>query len=504
MNKVVRLICLLGWLTSFFASATNKPNVLIIVSDDQGYADLSAYEHAAPDVRTPHMDRLARRGILFTNAYATAGVCSPARAGWNTGQHQARWDPTSGFNCGLPKGTPTLASMLKAHGYATAKIGKNDYGNRSLHSQNAYEYPLNHGYDEFLGFSAHGFDFFLLSEDIKKRTPDPTGHSASVGPLMHNKGYQEFKEGYLTEIFTDAAIDWITELETENLKRETQGEARTPFFLTLSYNAVHHLIHQSPKRYLDKHGVREIPNYDPEKDGRYAKWFQRFITLGEISDEEMRKYYLANLNCLDDNIGRVLDALDEAKLSDNTVILFFSDNGAPPTNGARALPLAGSKFTIWEGGIRIPFILSRPGDPHAGETWDQPVSTLDVVPTCLEAAGLKLSGLLDGQAIHASDESRALFWRMGKDSHAVRSGDWKLIHNGGRKDRQPTSGVIYREKYLKGTRLFNLAEDPGESRDLAKTNPEITQRLQRLYEEWSRHVAARLPNQQKKVKKRKK
>ena len=214
----------------------------------------------------------------------------------------------------------------------------------------------------------------------------------SVGPLMFNEGFKEFQEGYLTEIFTDTAIDFI------------HRDHDKPFFLTLSYNAVHHLIHQSPKRYLDKYGVREIPNYDPEKDGSYAEWFKRFITLGEISNEEMRKYYLANLNCLDDNIGRVIDALDEAALSDNTVILFFSDNGAPPTTGAQALPLAGSKFTIWEGGIRIPFILARPGDPHAGEIWDQPIITLDLVPTCLEAAGIESPGNLDGQAIHASDQ----------------------------------------------------------------------------------------------------
>ena len=462
-----------------FSASGARPNFLVIVVDDQGYADLSAYEHSAPDIETPYMDRLAGRGVLFTNAYATAAVCSPARAGWNTGQHQARWDPKSSFNCGLPQGTPTLASMLKANGYATAKIGKNDYSNRSIHKHDVYEYPLNHGYDEFLGFAAHGFDFFLLSEDIKRRTPDPSGHSASVGPLMFNEGYKEFQEGYLTEIFTDAAIDFI------------HRDHDKPFFLTLSYNAVHHLIHQSPKRYLDKYGVREIPNYDPEKDGSYAEWFKRFIALEEISNEEMRKYYLANLNCLDDNIGRVLDALDEAALSDNTVILFFSDNGAPPTTGAQALPLAGSKFTIWEGGIRIPFILARPGDSHAGEIWDQPISTLDLVPTCLEAAGIEFSSNLDGQAIRASDQWRNFFWRMGDDSHAVRSGDWKLIHNGGRNSRQPTSGVINREAYLQGTRLFNLAEDPGESRDLARQNPEITQRLQRLYEAWSEEIAVK-------------
>jgi arylsulfatase A-like enzyme len=463
-------------LSAWNAVGADTPNFLIIVVDDQGYADLSAFEHAAPDVQTPNMDRLAARGVLFTNAYATAGVCSPARAGWNSGQHQARWDPKSSFNCGLPKDVPHIASLLKANGYATAKIGKNDYGNQSLHRQDVYEYPLNHGFDEFLGFSAHGHDFFLLSDDIQERIPDPQGHSASVGPMMHDRGTKEFKEGYLTEIFTDTAIDYLDRHRVE------------PFYLTLSYNAVHHLIHQSPKRYLDKFGVKEIPNYDPDKDGSYAKWFKRFIALGEISDEEMRKYYLANLNCLDDNIGRVLDALDEFELTDNTVVVFFSDNGGPPTNGARNLPLAGSKFTLWEGGIRIPFIISRPGDPHAGEVWDQPISTLDVVPTCLDAAGIEFPDNLDGRPIAKSKESRNFFWRW-NDSYAVRSGDWKLIRNGGRSPRKPTSGVVNRDEYIKGTRLFNLTEDPGESRDLAKRNPRVTQRLKKLYRDWSNEVA---------------
>ena len=233
------------------------------------------------------------------------------------------------------------------------------------------EYPLHHGYDEFLGFCAHGFDYFLLTEEIEASTPDPRGHSAALGPLMHNRGRKEFKEGYLTEVFTDAAIEFLGRNQDK------------PFYLTLSYNAVHHLVHQVPKRYLDTFGVREIPNYDPETDGSYQTWFKRFITLGEISDEDMRKYYLANLNCLDDNIGRVLDALEDLSLLENTLVVFFSDNGGPPSNGAWNLPLAGSKFTLWEGGIRVPFILSRPGDPCAGEIWDNPISALDV--TLLES-----------------------------------------------------------------------------------------------------------------------
>jgi len=453
------------------------PNFLVIVTDDQGYADLSAYKHHAPDVHTPNMDRLAARGVLFTDAYVTAPVCSPSRAGWNTGRHQVRWDPKSSFGCGLPENVEHIAEIMKANGYATARFGKNDYG-RGYHVQETREYPLNHGYDEFLGFSAHGHDYFLLSKDIEDRTPDPKGHSAVVGPLMHNRGRKEFKDGYLTEILTDAAIDYF--------KRHRQE----PFFVTLAYNSVHHLIHQVPKRYLDKHGVKEIPNYNPEKDGSYAKWFQRFIHLGAITDGEMRKFYLANLNCLDDNIGRVLDTLKELKIADNTMVVFFGDNGGSPTTGAWNRPLAGSKFTLWEGGIRVPFILSRPGDPHAGETWDLPISTLDVLPTCLEAAGIELPEALDGRAIPESTEKagkpRNLFWRFG-GSYAVRSGDWKLLHKG-INARKPTSGILVRKELLDKTCLFNLKEDPSESRNLIDEYPEVVQRLQRSYAAWSEEV----------------
>ncbi len=472
------------WVLSVFAvngsakpqvDQTSRLNFLIIVTDDQGYADLSAFEHHARNVHTPNMDRLAARGVLFSQAYVTAPVCSPSRAGWTTGRHQVRWDPKSSFGCGLPKTVPHIAEIMKANGYATARFGKNDYG-KGLHRNNVREYPLNHGYDEFLGFSAHGHDFFLLSKDIQDRTPDPKGHSAVVGPLMHNRGTKEFKDGYLTEIFTDATIDFL------HRNRED------PFFLTLSYNSVHHLIHQSPKRYLDKYGVKEILNYDPKKDGEYAPWFRKHITLGKITDDEMRRYYLANLNCLDDNIGRVLDALDELKFADNTVVIFFSDNGGAPTTGARNLPLAGSKFTLWEGGIRVPFILSRPGDPHAGETWHQPISTLDVLPTCLEAAGIKIPDGLDGQPISKSEESRDLFWRW-KNSYAIRSGDWKLLHNGGKMNRKPTKGIVNRTELMRGTRLFNLRVDSSESRDVAKEHPEIIQRLKKLYADWSKEVA---------------
>ena len=455
-----------------------KPNFLIIVTDDQGYGDLTAFSHHAPDVQTPNMDRLAERGVLFSQAYVTAPVCSPSRAGWNTGRHQVRWDPKSSFLCGHPEAEKNIAEIMKANGYTTARFGKNDYG-LGFHDHEAHEYPLNHGYDEFLGFSAHGHDYFLLTRDIEDRTPDPKGHSAVVGPLMHNRDYKEFGEGYLTEIFTDATIDFLESHQEE------------PFFVTLSYNSVHHLIHQVPKRYLDKHGVREIPNYDPETMGSYEDWFKRYVTLGEINADEFRRYYLANLNCLDDNIGRLLDTLDQLSLADNTIVIMFSDNGGAPNTGACNLPLAGSKFTLWEGGIRVPFILARPNESASGTICDRTISTLDILPTCLQAAGIELPEGLDGQAIPKDvtkiADQRDLFWRWG-DSYAVRSGDWKLLHKGGRRGREPCDGIVERTELLQKTCLFNLKEDPSESQDLIDQHPEVVERLQELYRAWSEEV----------------
>ncbi len=457
--------------------------------DDQGYADLGAYSHAAQDVQTPNMDRLAASGVLFTQAYTTAPVCSPSRAGWNTGLYQQRWDTLSSWAPGMPGSIPNIAQIMKSNGYTTARFGKNDYC-KGYHVQNTPEYPLNHGYDEFLGFAAHGHDYFLLSEDIEKRTPDPKGHSAVVGPLMHNEGYKSFDEGYTTEIFSDAAIDFF------------ERHREYPFFVTLSYNAVHHLIHQVPKSYLDKFGVGEIPDYDPLTMGNYETWFKRYITLGEISDEEMRRYYLANLNCLDDNIGRVLDALEELSIAENTMVIFFSDNGGPATTGAWNLPLAGSKFTLWEGGIRVPFIVSRPGTQEAGVVSERPVSTLDILPTCLRVAGVETPEGLDGSVIseafdrsaeETSDRSpketsdRSLFWSW-NGGYAVRSGNWKLLHRGGSSGRQPCSGIAERTDLLQSTCLFNLQKDPSESQNLLKEHPEIAERLQKEYEIWTESV----------------
>ena len=457
-----------------------KPNIIFIVTDDQGYADLSAYEHVSPHVSPPNMDRIAYNGVLFTNAYTTAPVCSPSRVGMYTGKYQQRWDSLMYWTPGLPENVNTLAEMLKDAGYATARIGKSDYG-KNFHDPEAREFPVNHGYDYFLGFSAHAHDYFLLDKEIEMATPDPYGWSESLGRLYRNTKKISFENTYTTELFTDEAIRFVKEHRDE------------PFFLDLSYNAVHHLIHEVPQKYLDKWGVRKIPNYDPSY-GTYADYYWDYTQVDRISDEEMRRYYLANLNCLDDNIGRLLDTLSELDLVENTLIVFISDNGGEPLAGANNQPLSGSKYTMYEGGIRVPFILSWPAKLPQGEVYHQRVSALDIVPTSLEAVGVKSIGYeqFDGASLLTpvvNDEPSPaiqdpLYFKFG-EHYAIIDQQWKLVYtsNYNPSDRPITSQIIL-GKHENKLALYNLEDDPGERNNLIEQRPEKAEQLQAIFEQW--------------------
>jgi arylsulfatase A-like enzyme len=472
---------LAGLGSTLAAPAAARPNILVIVTDDQGYADLGAYPHSAADISTPSMDRIAAGGVLFTRAYVTAPVCSPSRAGWNTGCYQQRWDPEMGWGPGLPENVKTVAEYFKAAGYATGKVGKNHYGRGHLR-QDVREYPLNHGYDEFLGFSSAHHDYFLLSDEIERQTPDRGGrHADGVGPLFENRGSRSFESGYTTEIFTDWAIRFL------------EKHRRRPFLLNVSYNSIHHLVHEAPRKYLDKFGVKPIPNYDPRTMGKYFDYYEKYALLGAITDREMRGYYLANLNCLDDNIGRLLDALERLGLAANTLVVFFSDNGGAPEGGGNNRPLRGSKYTVFEGGIRVPFAMRWPKALPAGKTYPYRASTLDLLPTCLEAAGIPAgeSARLDGesylQAVRSGKPSptgnRPLFWAF-RDRWAVIDGDWKLMQNP-RAPANPTSQVLTAgDSASQNPALFNLRTDAAEQRDLSKQHPDIAGRLKRLHDEW--------------------
>ncbi|WP_405415203.1 sulfatase [Maribacter sp. Asnod1-A12] len=457
-----------------------KPNILLIVVDDLGYADFSPFKNHDNSIETPHITELGESGKVFTQAYVTAPVCSPSRAGILTGKNQFRWDKPASWGPGLPDSVKTIAEYLKDAGYRTARIGKNDLG-RNFHKNNVREYPLNHGYDEFLGFSAHAHDYWLVSNEIRNRTPDPYGTSALLGPLMHNMGEKSFDEGYLTDILTDASIEFI---EQENDK---------PFFLTLSYNAVHHLIHEVPKKYLDKYKVKEIPNYDPDslltfgnhEAGTYAAYYDKYSRVGTIQHDDLRKYYLANLACLDDNIGRVLEALKSKELQENTLILFISDNGGSPLTGANNMPLTGGKYSLWEGGIRVPMVLSWPGRIKENSIENRYVSATDILPTLVNAVGLNLSDPeLDGIDLLKPQKDRLLVWKWQK-TWAVRKGDWKLTNaKENHWKSEPSAQYVKPIVDNMNLKLFNVETDPGERKDLSKNYPEIVAELEYAFNSW--------------------
>ena len=469
--------------TTGATDSATLPNVLLIVVDDQGYADFSPFDNYEGSAHTKSMARLAASGTVYSQAYVTAPVCSPSRVGLLTGKNQFRWDGPASWGPGLPETVKTMAEYLRDAGYATARIGKNDLG-RNFHAKfDKREYPLRHGYDEFLGFNAHAHDFWLHSEAMRGRTPDPYGTSAVLGPLLHNEGEKSYQEGYLTDILTDAAIDYLGDRE--------RGEQ--PFFLTLAYSAVHHLIHEVPKRYLDLYGAPEIANYDPADSlaygrhptGSYSAYYDKYSRLGAIEEGPLRQYYLANLHCLDDNIGRVLDALATAGLADNTMIVFISDNGGSPLTGASNAPLAGGKYSLWEGGIRVPMAVSWPGRVAAGVNETRTVSALDILPTVARATGITLSdSTLDGRPLSDPDPDRLLVWKWQK-TWAVRRGDFKLTNaNENHWKSRPSAQYIAPISDSLNLKLFNVAADPAERNDLASTMPDKVRALQFAYQEW--------------------
>jgi len=482
MKNIILLLIGLNFISCSVKTKTevNKPNILLIVIDDQGYADFSPFKDYDKTISTPNISRLGAAGTVFTQAYVTAPVCSPSRAGILTGKNQFRWDKPASWGPGLPDDVKTIAEYLKEAGYHTARIGKNDLG-RNFHKNDVREYPLQHGYDEFLGFSAHAHDYWLNSQEIKDKTPDPYGTSALLGPLMHNMGEKSYDEGYLTDIFTDESIAY--------LKRKHEK----PFFLTLSYSAVHHLIHEVPKKYLDKYGAKEIPNYDPSameafgnhEPGSYAAYYDKYSRVGAIKADELRNYYLANLNNLDDNIGRVLDALKEQNLAKNTLIVFVSDNGGSPLTGANNAPLTGGKYSLWEGGIRVPMAISWPDKIEANNVVTDYVSATDILPTLLDAAGVEIQdSTLDGISLLNPDKNRLLVWKWQK-TWAVRQGDWKLT-NSHENHWKSEPSVQYIAPIVDNSelKLFNVTLDPGERKDVATMYPEKVKALEMAYKNW--------------------
>jgi len=413
-------MCLGGRASS--AAGKKAPNIVVIVSDDQGYADSSCYDHPK-EVETPGIDRLAADGVRFTNGYASGYVCAPTRAGLLTGRYQQRFGfYTAGDSrTGMPTSEITVADVLRKKGYATAVIGKWHVGLEPQYR------PLQRGFDEFYGFLGHGaHDYFKLGV-----TDDYTSIYRNDKPIDDT--------GYLTDNLAREAVSFIERYQ------------KRPFFLYLPFNAVHW-----PLQALQKH-------------------IDRFDT-----GDKNRDIYLAMLVCMDEAIGRVLEALKRAGVDDSTLIVFFSDNGGAQKNFANNGVLRDYKQTVYEGGIRVPFIVRWPGKLPKGAVCDEPVISLDVMPTVCAAAGAELPDdhIYDGKDMLPAILGRtkkplheALFWYDGADQWAVRMGKWKLLSRGG------------------SLELYDLESDISEKKNLREENPQVVARLRQTFDAWKDELA---------------
>lgn len=426
------------------AADARKPNIVVLLADDMGYADVGF--HGAKDIPTPHLDALAKGGVLCRSGYVSGPYCSPTRAGFLTGRYQTRFghefNPGGGENLGLPLSEKTLADRLKSAGYATGLVGKWHLGSGAKHQ------PQQRGFDEFFGFlgGAHGY------------------FPEKGAPILRGTTVVDERE-YLTDAFAREAVAFIDRRKSE------------PFFLYLAFNAVHTPMHAD--------------------DARLAKF-------AGIPDKT-RRTYAAMLSAMDEGIGKVLEKIRSAGLEENTLIFFFSDNGGPTMpgttiNGSINAPLRGSKRTTLEGGVRVPFVVHWKGKLPAGKVYEQPVIQLDILPTALAAAGVEApaDAGLDGANLlpylsgeKAGRPHETLYWRFGEQL-AIRHGDWKLVKYDPAADGAPGTG---KKKAGKGegkeaagkatARLYDLASDLGEAQDRAGENPAKAAELQALWDKWN-------------------
>ena len=401
-----------------------RPNILLILADDLGYADLGC--QGCKDIPTPHIDSLAKSGIRFTSGYVSAPVCGPSRAGLLTGRYGERHGFE--FNLGSAGGglslkEKTMADRLKAAGYATGMFGKwhLGYGPASR--------PPSRGFDWYFGFlpACRPYHF----------------HEGELGKSLLPEGAK--RSQYTTDAFGAEAAAFIEQHRDK------------PWFVYLPFNAVH----ASPA------SARGLV---PQDAGPYRSRFPN------IANAE-RRTFAGMLSAMDDAVGVVLAKLQALNLEENTLIFFLSDNGGPTwQTTSRNDPLRGFKGDVLEGGIREPFIIRWKGRLAAGKVDDRPIISLDILPTALSAAAAPVAANLEGVDLlpyltgerKDAPHSTGLFWRYGS-KHAAHLGDWKLTDQGD------------------GPKLYNLAADIGEKNDLSAKEPAKVKELKVAYDQWNAH-----------------
>ena len=419
----------------------SKPNILLIVGDDLGYGELGCQGYTQ-QIPTPNIDRIAQQGVRFTSGYVTGPYCSPTRAGMMTGRYQQRFghefnpgeaEVTADF-IGLSVKEKTIGDRLKALGYVNGWFGKSHLGYAPQF------HPLKRGFDEYFGFLGGMHDYLDAEREKYNRILDGTKPVDKID--------------YTTEAFGREAIKFIERHRAE------------PWFCYLAFNAVH-----MPLEATDK-------------------YLSRFAHI----EDKKRRTYAAMQSAMDDAIGAVIGKVRELGQEEDTLIIFLSDNGGPTqVTTSSNLPLRGVKSQTWEGGIRIPFMLQWKGHLPAGKVDDRPVVQLDILPTALAAAGgavnpeWKLDGVnllpfLTGEKAGAPHE--VLYWRFGQQI-ALRKGDWKLVKAPLNEEEARVRGGT---GTTAGAQLYNLADDIGETKNLAGANPAKLHELAAAWEKLDREM----------------
>ncbi len=412
---------------SLIPVADARPNIVLILADDLGYGSLGAYGER--EIPTPNIDSIAKNGAKMTNGYVSCPICAPTRAGLMTGRYQQRFgfehnpgpERQANDKFGLPIDQTTIAEVLKKNGYRTGMFGKWHLGYKPELQ------PTARGFDEFYGFLSGARSYF------PSRRTDPILRGTKQVPDPE----------YLTEALAQEAVAFMGQ------------NSDKPFFVYLPFNAVHAPI-EAPAKYTDPF---------PELTGT-------------------RKTYAGMQAGLDAAVGKVLGAIKKKGIEKNTVVFFLSDNGGPTQQTTSSnKPLRGVKGQMYEGGIRVPFMVQWQGKVKPGTIVQDPCFSLDIFPTVLEIAGISKevqNEKQDGRSLmpalqgsQSAKSPRAIFWRMGAQ-YAVRSGDWKMVSTRGRVE------------------LFNLKSDVAESKDLSDTEPEKLKELQALYVTWNRENIAPL------------
>ncbi len=417
-------------------SGPQRPNVVLIMTDDAGYGDFGSY--GARDVKTPNIDSIARDGVRLTDFYANGATCTPTRAALMSGRYQQRFgleaplgvQAQKDWERGLSPTGRSLPQLLKNRGYTTALVGKWHLGWKTELS------PIAHGFESFFGFKSGFVDYYQHT----------AGGDAPLKADLFENNEPVKVQGYMTDLITERSVRFIE----QNTSR--------PFFIDIAYNAPHWPYQRPDQPSTARDNARHLQPFDDQTSTRAD--------------------YVAMLERVDEGVGRVLGALDRFGLRQNTIVIFTNDNGGEWLSDSG--PLFHHKGSVWEGGIRVPAVIRWPGHIPAGGVSAQVGLTMDLTASILAATGahvppetrldgINLFPVLEGKA---GEVERTVFWRTGGGlQRTVRAGEWKLLLDGAR------------------PMLFNLRTDIGERKNLIGQRPEIATRLRSLLDAWEADVA---------------